>query len=337
MWRDDCSYDDRMTQGQANPRWTLWILTALGAVLVYQMLRPFAEALAAGALLAVAFRAPHLRIRRHIPGPNVSATVSTVIMALIFIVPLSVIVPVLAQELRNGIAALRQAPAVGSPIADWLRQGLQQAGEWALRQGVSAIAFATGGVIQTFVAITTFYFALRDGDRLFDETVAISPLGRKRTEGLLHAAGDMIHASVYGVAGVALAQGTLCGVGVWIAGLPAPILWGIATAAVSVIPFVGSALVWVPAVIVLFSRGSTGMAIFLLIWGAAVVSMADNFVRPWILASRVAIHPMLVMVSMLGAAQGFGIVGFVAGPVLLAMFLAVLRALREETAQTDPA
>lgn len=326
-----------MAQGQNNARWTLWFLTAVGAVLVYQMLRPFAEAMAAGALLAVAFRAPHLRIRRHIHRPNLAATISTVAMILIFAGPLTVIVPILVQELRSGITLLQQAsqPAGSSPLVEWLRRGLQQAGEWALHQGVTAVAAATGGIIQTFVTITTFYFLVRDGDALMEETVAVSPLGRQRTENLLHVAGDMIHASVYGVAAVALAQGVLCGIGVWIAGLPAPMLWGIATAAVSVIPFVGSALVWVPAVIVLFAKGSAGKAIFLLIWGAALVSMADNVVRPWILSSRVAIHPVLVMVSMLGAAQSFGIVGFVAGPVLLAMFLAILRALREEVAVAD--
>jgi len=333
-----------ITQDRTIARLTLWTSTAIAAWIVVVMLRPFAEPLATGALLAVAFHAPHMWIKRWLPNhPSIAATVSTVLILLLFIGPLSVVVPILVREVRESIAALQASGSLVEQVATWLgipvdelrhevASRLQAAGETLLRQGVSAIGAATGGIIRLTVAIVAFFFIVRDGTSIRRDTIAISPLGRERTENLFQVATEMVQASMYGVVGVAVAQGTLCGIGVWMAGLPLPVMWGFAAAAASVVPFIGSALVWVPAVVMLFMQGKVGWAIFMLAWGAGVVGMADNIVRPWILSSRTPVNPLLVMVSMLGSAQVFGLIGFVAGPVILAIFIALLRTLREEMA-----
>ena len=125
-------------------------------------------------------------------------------------------------------------------------------------------------------------------------------------------------------------QGLLCGVGAWIAGLPSPLLWGAAAAVVSVLPLFGSALVWLPGAAVLFFQGSVGRGVFMLVWGAVLVSMVDNFIRPMVVTTKLPVHPLVVFVAMLGGVEAFGLMGILFGPVILAVTLALFRMLREE-------
>ena len=137
-------------------------------------------------------------------------------------------------------------------------------------------------------------------------------------------------ASFYGVVTVAAAQGLLCGLGAWIAGLPSPALWGVAAAVVSVLPLFGSALVWIPAAAVLFLQGAIGRGVFMLIWGAGLVGTIDNFIRPWVVTAKLPVHPLIVFVAMLGGMEAFGLMGILFGPVILAVTMALFRMLREE-------
>src|SRR4029453_79343 len=131
------------------------------------------------------------------------------------------------------------------------------------------------------------YFALRDGRAIYQQVLEHSPLGLLRTARMGETARGVLVASFYGVVAVAVAQGVLCGLGAWIAGLPSPALGGGGTGGCLVIPLVGYGLVWLPAAIVLFSQGSIGYGIFMLIWGGVVISNIDNFVRPWVLTTQV--------------------------------------------------
>jgi predicted PurR-regulated permease PerM len=152
----------------------------------------------------------------------------------------------------------------------------------------------------------------------------------------LSAVREMVMSSFYGVIAVAAAQGFLCGLGAWIAGLPSPALWGVAAAIVSVLPLFGSALVWLPAAAVLFIQGSTGRGVFMLIWGAVLVGTIDNLIRPWVVVARLPVHPLVVFVAMLGGVETFGLMGILFGPVILAVTMALFRMLREEMGGSEP-
>jgi predicted PurR-regulated permease PerM len=152
---------------------------------------------------------------------------------------------------------------------------------------------------------------------------------------MAEAARAMLVASFYGVVSVAAAQGILRGLGAWIAGLPSPALWGLATSATSVIPVFGSALVWVPASITLLTQGSVGYGIFMLIWGALLISQVDSLVRPWVLIAQVPMNGLVIFITLLGGVQAFGLIGIFMGPVILAATLELLGILREEIGHAD--
>jgi predicted PurR-regulated permease PerM len=145
-----------------------------------------------------------------------------------------------------------------------------------------------------------------------------------------------VMASFYGVIAVAAAQGLLCGLGAWIAGLPSPALWGVAAAVVSVLPLFGSALVWLPAAAMLFVQGSIGRGVFMLIWGAGLVGTIDNFIRPMVVMTKLPVHPLAVFVAMLGGVEAFGLLGILFGPVILAVTVALFRMLHEEMSGGEP-
>jgi predicted PurR-regulated permease PerM len=129
---------------------------------------------------------------------------------------------------------------------------------------------------------------------------------------------------VYGILGTALAQGILAGIGFMIAGVPGALLLGLLTFFLSIVPM-GPPLLWIPAAGWLYYQGDTGMAIFLVLWGALVVSSVDNFLKPYLISQGAAMPFILVLFGVLGGLAAFGFLGVFLGPTLLAVGFSLLR------------
>jgi predicted PurR-regulated permease PerM len=333
---------------------TLVVLLTIAVGLCLLMVWPFAATIIGAGVLALFCYPLHVRLRRRLTRPGVAALLSTLFLLIAFLVPLTLLVTTVVQELREAYQAFtpraigqgadriwaaldRPLAAAGrwlgmesSDLRSLLATRLQEAGSAVLGNIIAVLGAAGGGMVRMVIGIGTLYCTFLYGDRLYQETVALSPLGLRRTSTLLNAVHQMVMASFYGVIAVAAAQGLLCGVGAWIAGLPSPSLWGVAAAVVSILPVFGSALVWLPAAAVLFVQGSIGRGVFMLIWGAVLVSTIDNYLRPLVVMTKLPVHPLLVFVSMLGGVEAFGLLGILFGPVILAVTVALFRMLREE-------
>ena len=330
------------------------VLLAVAVGLCLLMVWPFAATIIGAGVLAVVYYPLHVRLRRRLTEPGLAALLSTLFLLIAFLVPLTLLVTTVLQELRAAYQALapgvveqgasRIWAAFDRPLATagtWLEMEpsdlrsllatrLQEAGSAVLGSTIAMLGAAGGGAVRIVIGIGTLYCTFRYGDRLYHEALALSPLGLRRTSTLLNAVHQMVMASFYGVIAVAAAQGLLCGVGAWIAGLPSPSLWGVAAAVVSILPLFGSALVWLPAAGILFVQGSMGRGVFMLVWGAALVGTIDNFLRPLVVRTKLPVHPLIVFIAMLGGVEAFGLLGLLFGPVILALTLALFRMLREE-------
>jgi len=119
-------------------------------------------------------------------------------------------------------------------------------------------------------------------------------------------------------------QGLLGGLSFWVLGLPSPIFWGTAMALLSFIPIGGTALIWLPAAIILLIEGAVLKGFILLGLGVFVISMVDNLLRPFFISTRTNIHPLLLFFAVLGGVQAFGLIGFVAGPLIATLFLTLI-------------
>ncbi len=346
-------------------RVTLVVLLTVFVGLCLVMVWPFAATIIGAAVLAVVCYPVHVRIQKRVTRPGLAALLSTLLVLIAFLAPLALLVTTVTQELRAAYQALapgaveqgasriwaaldRPLAAVGtwlgmepSDLRSLLAARLQQAGSGVLRNTIAVLGAAGGGVVKIVIGVGTLYSTFLYGDRLYQNVVMLSPLGLRRTGTLLQAMHEMVMATFNGVIAVAAAQGLLCGVGAWIAGLPSPALWGVAAAVVSVLPLFGSALVWLPAAAILFVQGSFGRGVFMLAWGAGLVGTVDNFIRPMVVMTKLPVHPLAVFVAILGGVAAFGLLGILFGPVILAVTVALFRMLREdmlgkETAGGEP-
>jgi predicted PurR-regulated permease PerM len=205
------------------------------------------------------------------------------------------------------------------------------ASEWVASLGqstMSAAAGAGGAMLSFALIVVATFLLLRHGEALVATIPDLLPFERMQSEAVLVRIRDVVQASMLGVVTIATTQGVLCGGMFWLLGIPAAALWGLVTVFASIVPFVGTAVVWVPGTVYLLVIGSWPQAIVLAVWGAAVVSTVDNFLRPHLVAGRVQLSGLATFIAMLGGLRAFGALGIVLGPVVLATAAAILDVLR---------
>jgi len=204
---------------------------------------------------------------------------------------------------------------------------------------VSGGANVAQGLLQLTLSVLIVYFFFRDGDAATRRLrAAVDRIAPNRGARLLDVAAGATRGVVYGILGTALAQGVLNAVGLWIVGIGAAPLLGLVTFLLSPVP-IGPPLIWIPAGAWLLSQGHTGSGIFILLWGALVVSSIDNVLKPLIISRGSNLPFILVMLGILGGVVAFGFIGVFLGPVLLALGLALVKewvVLADDTASPPP-
>lgn len=325
-----------------------WAGFAVVLVLIlgcFVVLRPFLSAILWSVILAFSTWPVYQRIESAVAGrKGLASGLMVLIVAAVLIVPLALLGTSLAEDVTALVEMARQLlsegpptppawvaklPVVGSRLHDhWqemvgsgarlteaLLKYLMPLRDWALRSAANL------GESLLYLSLSVFiaFFLYRDGAAL---STRLAPLftrvGGQRAPALLHVAGDTIKGVVYGVIGTALIQGILVGIGLWIAGIPRVLLLGVLACVLSLIP-VGPALIWLPAAIWLFGKGSTGWAVFLVLWGLLVVGLVDNFLKPYFIGKGSHLPFILVFLGTLGGVMAFGFLGIFLGPTLLAI------------------
>jgi predicted PurR-regulated permease PerM len=350
---------DRPADTPLMMRWSVFIAAA-GVVLLLcvLILRPFFGVLAWSTVLATTCYPLHRRLVRRTGRAALSAFITSALMVLAVLVPLVFIGGVAVNQLLAVADSVREAllhPDGASrsvtaalapltqrlgldagPIVAWVTE---RASQWIAGAGqytMSAAAGVGGALLSfAFTAVGTFLL-LRHGDRLVATIPDLLPFERARSEALLRRIRDVIFASLNGVATIATVQGVLCGGMFWLLGIPAAALWGLVTVFASLVPFVGTAGVWVPGTIYLLLSGAWPKAVVLALWGAAVVSSVDNFLRPRLVAGRVRLSGVAMFVAMLGGLQAFGALGIILGPVIFATAAGIFDVLRETQHSREP-
>lgn len=235
-------------------------------------------------------------------------------------------VPIFERQIERLSA---YAPVGVRDIQAWL----VESGQAMLRPIVAAsgaiLAGALGGAVQFFLMLFILFFFLRDGADMCRRALRLIPMDPGRKVTLVGHLAAVTRAVVVGMLLTAVAQGILQGIGFAIVGLPSPVVFGVLTAIVSLAPLVGPALVWAPAVVVLFAQGRLGAAIFLALWSVALVGTADNVLRPLVVSGRAQISTLPVFLGLMGGLSAFGLIGMVLGPVIVALVIALLRFAEE--------
>jgi len=329
-------------------RWlAILAVTAIALYVCWLMLRPFIDVLGWAAVLVIVFYPVHKRLATRIRRPGLSAFISSLLVLLVFVVPLIFLIVTLANELTGAArnlpahaAALLEAQApLTRRVSGWLHERLlvdgvrsqafiaeqlNNAGAALLGQSMGLIGNIIGGIFQTFLVIFTMYYLFRDGDKLVRALPQVLPFEKTQSQALISRVNEVVGAGVYGVVSIALIQGFLSGLAFWILGVPSPVLWAVVTAFICMIPIAGSFFVWLPASIYLMVTGQWGKGIGLIFWGALVVSTIDNVLRPRLIKNQTKLHELFIFFSVLGGLRVFGLLGIVLGPVIFAVTIGLL-------------
>lgn len=317
---------------------TLWVLS------------PFFASLAWAGILTYVSWPFHLRLLNRLSGrPNLVALLMTLGVAATLLLPLVWVMFAVALDVAAATTTLKELmtsglpplpPAVRTwPGGEWFvaqYQTVQGDAAWLRAQiGVlgfgdiasfKALAGGVGRIAAKFaLAVFALFFLFLHGASVLVQFrgVATRWLGGA-ARGYIQAVGVTVRAVVFGIVLTALAQGALAWLGYWVAGIPAPALWGVITALISLIPFIGP-VVWIGLSLSLLAHGETQAALGLFLWGALVVSWVDNLIRPLVISGPTRIPFLLVFLGVLGGINAFGLIGLFLGPVLLAVSIAIWR------------
>ncbi len=328
---------------------SLLVLVLAATLLFALILWPFFGAVCWAIFIAIVFWPLHLRFLRGSHGrPNMAAAASLTVILIIVILPLVLLSASIAQEASVLVEKMRSGQVQIGPIFQkvidalpgWMRGTLERFGMadlGVLQQKIIATITASSQVLTTrvlglgqvtldfvlgfFVMLYVLFFLFRDGRRLSGAIARSIPLDPRHTERLLTQFATVVRATVKGNIVVALVQGALGGLAFAVLGVPGAILWGSVMALFSLLPAVGAALVWGPVAIYFFFSGDIVRAIGLALWGALVIGLVDNFLRPILVGKDTRMPDFLVLVATLGGLVVFGLNGFVIGPVIAAVFL----------------
>lgn len=332
------------------------ILLAGVIFLSFQVLQPFIVPLIWAGILAYVTWPIYLRLLGLLRGRRViGALIMTLALTAAVILPTVWLVSILRVELidayREVAALLSKGPAIPDNllklpwIGDWLREmsnrmesdprALGDEIRQLIDRSFGEVVQLAGGlgrnVLKLLITVLSLFFMYRDGYRLAGQVArAFEQILGERVHHYLSAIGITVKAVVYGLVLAALAQGSFAGLGYWFAGLDAPVFLGALTTMSALIPF-AVPVVWGAIGLYLLIIGKTAAGLFLLIWGATVVSWVDNIVRPLVISNATRIPFLLVMFGVLGGLAAFGLVGIFAGPVVLAVLIAIWREWLTET------
>lgn len=317
------------------------------AVLVGLLFVPFANALALSLILSVVLWAPFERLSKLLGGWRGLAALVVIVAALTAIcVPLYFFSVRVAAEAKSLYTYLGDAN-VNIAMAETLLEkplhrvlpsvevNLKPAFDKSLDFFVANAANIFGGaaviVFNLLLVLVTAFFCLKDGPQLKNAVLGVSLLPKDYNEEIAGRLYSMTNAVVRGVLLVAVIQGILVGIGLAVFGFQNATLWGTVAGIASLIPGLGTGVVFIPAVLFLFATATLGKALGLFAW-AAVVSVTDNVLRPYFYSKGVPIHPLLMLFSVLGGISVFGPLGFLYGPILMGLFatLAIMHARMTE-------
>lgn len=319
-------------------------IIALLAYLVYVVFEPFLVALAWAVVLVVVSYPFYERLRQRW-GPNSAALAVTTAVTLILIVPTIFVMFAFVREAFSAAQSIQTRVEAGRfawvgafwthlqqrfpnlvpqnlnvLIHRYAERGAAYLGERlevALRHGLEF-------VFDVFVTILAMFYLYRDGHGMVARLRQILPFDEDRRERLVHETRELIYATVTSTLVAAAVHGALGGMAFAIAGIHAAVFWGVMMGFFSLVPVVGSALIWLPLSISLMLGGHMGKGVFLIIFCSLIVGLVDNIVRPWLISGRAEMSGLIIFISILGGIAVFGLLGVVLGPIVVALAANIL-------------
>lgn len=338
------------------------ILFLILLVLALWVIKPFILTIIGGIIVAYIFYPVHKRIAKKIKSKGVSAFIVAILIVLIFSAPLLFITQAFVKDAYVSYVIIKQqvssstingdciADTVNCKFVNWLgtfvtksqinyyvESGLGKVTQWVMNKANEIVIKIPALFLQLMVFLFVVYYALKEGKDVINKFWKMFDLKKKHSETLVKKTKEMINSTIYGTLVVAAIQGALASIGFFIFGVESPILLGVLIALAALIPIIGTAMISVPTVaFYLFTAFMADdmtkiwMGVGLAIYCIFPVALIDNLIKPKIIGDKAKVHPILVLLGILGGLAAFGIVGILLGPLIITLFVLFIDIYQEE-------
>jgi predicted PurR-regulated permease PerM len=323
-----------------------FLILAVISILAFFLIKPFFIAIFLASVLAVIFRKPYVFFLKITRG---SAPISALLVSIGGVLILLFLVSVISTLVVNEATSFYRNLSLGNDPYQQISQNITEAmrnnpiiksigGEALINKELINKVTSQGsnlllGLIQgiyasfanlillIFVAFFSLYYFLIDGKNLVARLMYLSPLKNSHEKLLIEKFISISRATIKGALVISFIQGFIAGVAFVIAGVPSAAIWSILVMFFSLVPLVGSGLIWLPIAIILLFEGAIWQGLFILFVGFGIISVIDNFLRPKLVGKDTEMHPLVVLFATLGGISMFGFFGFIIGPIVMALFL----------------
>jgi len=330
---------------------TFIILLVIVTLAFGRLLLPYYGAVFWGAILAISFMPLHRRLLAKLPGrPNLAAITTVLLCLVVVILPLILLAGSLLNEgttmyrrIESGQlnlgAYFEQVMGALPPSLHQMLDHFGVADIFSLREKLSAGALQGSKFLasqavnigqNTFefliglgIMLYLLFFLLRDGAGLARRIITLIPLSQEHKQLLILKFVTVVRATLKGNIVVAATQGALGGIIFWILGIEGALLWGVLMALLSLLPAVGAAIIWLPVAVYFLVTGAIWDGAILILYGVLVIGLVDNILRPLLVGKDTKMPDYVVLISTIGGLTTFGLNGFVIGPLITALFMAV--------------
>jgi predicted PurR-regulated permease PerM len=331
---------------------SLFLIVLLG-YLTYQILQPFLNALAWAVVVSIIFYPVFTFLLNYMKFRTVTSVVTILLIIMIIMGPFTYLSFVLVDEISSSVSTINKDKIdavidifAQSRIAEVISkiqsstgvEGLGSSNAIAesikkmagtITKNISSGITNIAGMLLDFVfMLLAVFFFLKDGPDFLEKARNYLPFSEKDKSRMITKIKDMVISTVYGGIVIALIQGVLGGTAFYFLGINSPVLWGCAMTIMSFLPLFGTFSIWGPAAGYLIIQGSMVKGVILLLYGVFVISMVDNILRPIIISGRTKMPTLAVFFSALGGIKLFGLIGFIMGPLVLALFVSVFEIFR---------
>ncbi len=318
----------------------------------------------AACIIAYMFYPVYKRLNNKIKRKTISALITSVLVVIVITLPFFFIVNAVSKETYTNYILAKQKIASGSlfnmdctenqgtvcMISDFFKESVSnpQVRYYLENTNQKVTSFIVNSasdflfslpmiILNFFIMVFITFYLFKDGVSFITKIEKLLPIKKHHQKNILKRFDDVTYAVIYGQLLIALAQGVLGTIGFFIFGVPSPIFWGAVMAFFALIPFIGTPIIWLPASLMLivngYAQADNGLitkGILLLLYGMFIISTIDNILKPKVIGERAKLHPVFVLLGVLGGITLFGVVGLVVGPLIFAILITSIQIYEEE-------
>lgn len=296
-------------------------------LLAFLVVKSFVTSILTSIVLSYLFYPWYKKLTNLIKNRSIAALIMVIFLIIIIIIPTFFIINSLVKESLPLYTYIRSNQLNLTPE---IQNALNKIVQYMINEASSLAFTIPKFLLHAFVTLFLFFYFLRDGERLIREIKSLIPLNEKHKEHVVNEFKNVTYAIVYGLILVGLIIGVLATLGFYIFKLSNPILWGLITILVSVLPGIGNWIVWFPAGVIKIIQGDLFNGIGLLIYGFIFISGVEVILKPRFIGKKSNIHPVLIVLGVFGGIQLLGFIGLFFGPLILVIFITFLKSILSE-------